>query len=301
MSRDTGRVRRALAIAVLAGALAGPASANAADCVTYPGDYAPKTTLAAWMAYGASARGVPGELPVMAALVESNMTNLAAGDSDTAGYFQMRLGIWNQGAYAGYPTNPQLQLNWFVDTALQVLASRRATDPSYGADETRYGEWVADVERPAAQYRYRYQLRLGDARALIGAGCIADGAPPVPPPPPGETTDAIPPDLELARARPLRRLRGLAVPVECPAEGCTVAVSARIALPGAARVYRLSSAPKPLAAGQRATVSLRFGRRLRAALAKLRTLGRRTRAQVSVRATDAAGNASVERRSVRLF
>jgi hypothetical protein len=300
LSRDTGRVRRALAIAALAVALAGPASANAADCVTYPGDDAPKSTLAAWMAYGANARGVPGELPVMAALVESNMTNLAAGDSDTAGYFQMRTSIWNRGVYAGYPTNPQLQLNWFVDTALQVLASRRASDPSFGADETRYGEWVADVERPAQQYRYRYQLRLGDARALIGAGCIADGAP-APPPPPSETTDATPPDLNLARARPLRRLKGLAVGVECPGEGCTVAVSARIALPGAARVYRLSSGPEPLAVGQRATVSLRFGRRLRTALAKRRALGRRTRAQVSVRASDAAGNSSVERRSVRLF
>jgi hypothetical protein len=299
LSRDTGRVRRALAIAVLAAALAGPASANAADCVTYPGDDAPKSTLAAWMAYGASARGVPGELPVMAALVESNMTNLAAGDRDTAGYFQMRTSIWDRGVYAGYPTNPQLQLNWFVDTALQVLASRRATDPTYGADETRYGEWVADVERPAEQFRYRYQLRLGDARALIGAGCIADGAPA--PPPPGGITDATPPDLELARARPLSRLKGLAVGVECPGEGCTVAVSARIALPGAARVYRLRSAPQPLAAGQRATVSLRFGRRLRAALAKRRALGRRTRAQVSVRASDDAGNASVEGRRVRLF
>jgi hypothetical protein len=292
-------VRRALAIAVAAAALAGPASANAADCVTYPGDDAPKATLAAWMAYGASVRGVPAELPVMAALVESNMTNLTAGDSDYAGYFQMRVSIWNQGAYAGYPTNPQLQLNWFVDTALQVLASRRAADPSYGASEARYGEWVADVERPAEQFRGRYQLRLGEARLLIGAGCIPDGAPG--PAPPGEAVDVIPPDLELGRARPLRRLRGLAVKVECPAEGCTVAVRARIALPGAARVYRLSSPRRTLAAGERATVALRYGRRLRAALAKRRKLGRRTRAQVSVHAGDTAGNRSVERRRVRVF
>jgi hypothetical protein len=292
-------VRRALAIAVAAAALAGPASANAADCVTYPGDYAPKATLAAWMAYGASVRGVPRELPVMAALVESDLTNLPTGDADQAGYFQMRVGIWNQGAYAGFPTNPQLQLNWFVDTALQVLASKRATDPSYGASEARYGEWVADVERPAEQFRGRYQLRLGDARALIGPGCIPDGTPG--PPPPGEAVDTAPPELDLARARRLRRLRGLAVGVECPSEGCTVAVSARIALPGAARVYRLRSPQRTLTAGERATVALRYGRRLRAALAKRRALGRRTRAQVSVRASDAAGNSSVERRRVRLF
>ena len=299
MSGDTGVVRRALAIAVAAAALAGPASANAADCVTYPGDSAPKPALAAWMAYGASARGVPGELPVMAALVESNMTNLPPGDADYAGYFQMRMAIWNQGAYAGFPTNPQLQLNWFVDTALQVLASKRAADPSYGASESRWGEWVADVERPAEQFRYRYQLRLGEARALIGPGCIPDAVPPLPPS--GGATDAVPPDLDLARARPLRRLRGLAVGVACRTEGCTVAVSARIALPGAARVYRLSSPRRTLAAGERATVTMRFGRRLRAALAKRRALGRRTRAQLSVRATDVAGNDSAERRRVRLF
>ena len=299
MSRDTGRVRRALAIAVAAAALTGPASANASDCVTYPGDYAPKATLAAWMAYGASARGVPGELPVMAALVESGMTNLPMGDADQAGYFQMRVGIWNTGAYAGFPANPQLQLNWFVDQALQVLASKRASDPTYGTSETRYGEWIADVERPAEQFRGRYQLRLGEARALIGPGCIPDGTPA--PPPPGEATDATPPDLELARARPLKRLRGLAVGVECPTEGCTVAVNAWIALPGAARIYRLSSPQRTLEAGERATVALRYGRRLRTAIAKRRARGRRTRAQVTVRAGDAAGNRSTERRRVRLF
>jgi hypothetical protein len=292
-------VRRALAIAVAVAALAGPASANAADCVTYPGDAAAKTALAGWMAYGASARGVPGELPVMAALVESNMTNLPPGDAGYAGYFQMRTDIWNRGVYAGYPTNPQLQLGWFIDTALQVLASRRETDPGYGATEASWGEWIADVEQPAAQFRYRYQLRLGDARALIGAGCVPDGAPGGPPP--GEATDATPPDLELARARPLKRLKGLAVTVGCPSEGCTVAASARIALPGSARIYRLRSAPRTLAAGERATVALRFGRRLRAALAKRRALSRRTRARISVRATDAAGNRSAGERRVRLF
>ena len=291
-------MRRALAIAVAAAALAAPASAEAADCLTYPGDEAPKATLAGWMAYGASARGVPGELPVTAALVESSLTNLPPGDAGYAGYFQMRLDIWNQGAYAGYPANPQLQLNWFVDTALQVLASKRATDPSYGATESRWGEWIADVERPAEQFRGRYQPRVGESRALIGAGCIPDGEPA---PPPAETTDATPPELDLARPRPLRRLRGLALAVGCPGEGCTVAAGARIALPGAARVYRLRSAPRTLAAGARATLTMRFGRRLRAALAKRRALGRRTRAQVSVRATDAAGNDSSEQRRVRLF
>ena len=40
----------------------------------------------------------------MAALVESGMRNLDHGDADSVGFFQMRVGIWNQGDYAGYPT-----------------------------------------------------------------------------------------------------------------------------------------------------------------------------------------------------
>jgi NlpC/P60 family len=34
-------------------------------------------------------------------------------------------------------------------------------------DPKHYGDWIADVERPAAQYRGRYQLRLDDAQALL--------------------------------------------------------------------------------------------------------------------------------------
>ena len=86
-------MRRAIAIAVAVAALAGPAQAQAADCVTYPGDAAPKPALAAWMAYGAVVRGVPGELPVMAALVESGLTNLSYGQADSVGFFAMRTGI----------------------------------------------------------------------------------------------------------------------------------------------------------------------------------------------------------------
>lgn len=291
-------MRRALATAVAAAALAGPASANAADCVTYPGDQAPKEALAAWMAYGATSRGIPGELPVMAALVESNLTNLPPGDSGYAGFFQMRVAIWDRPPYAGFATNPQLQLNWFVDTALAVLASKRGSDPGYGAGEDRYGEWVADVERPAEQFRGRYQLRLGEARMLIGVGCVPDAAPP---PPPSPSPDTAAPELTLARSRPLARLRGVTVGVECASESCTATVGARIALPGAARVYRLRSAPRTLAAGERTRVTLRFGRKLRAALARRRSRGRHATAQLTVVATDSAGNRSSERRRVRLF
>src|SRR5689334_11940074 len=106
--------RRPLLAALLASVLwTCVAPARAASCTTapaYPGDTAPMAATAAWMATGATAAGLPGELPVMGGLVASGLKNLDYGDRDEVGFFGMRVGIWNNGRYAGFPTNPQLQL-----------------------------------------------------------------------------------------------------------------------------------------------------------------------------------------------
>jgi cell wall-associated NlpC family hydrolase len=137
----------------------------------YPGDNAPREEIARWMAAAAKRAGLPPELPVMASLVESGMHNLSGGDRDSVGFFQMRVGIWNQGAYAGYPDHPQLQLKWFIDQALAVkhqrIAAGRAGELT---DPQRYGEFIADIERPAEQFRGRYQLQLSEAQRLLGGG-----------------------------------------------------------------------------------------------------------------------------------
>ncbi len=165
------------------------ASTHAADgsCATpvaYPGDDAGWAALAQWMGHGARARGVPGELPVMAALESSGLRNLPAGDGDSVGFFQMRTAIWDRGTYAGFPDRPELQLKWFLDQAVAVRSRAVAAgDASFGKDPSSFGEWIADVERPAAQLRGRYQLRLAEARGL--AACR--DAPP-PPATPGTPT-----------------------------------------------------------------------------------------------------------------
>ena len=111
--------------------------------------------------------GLPPELPVMASLVESGVKNLNFGDADSVGFFQMRVGIWNQGDYAGYPEKPELQAKWFIDQALAVKKKAIASgDADFGKDPAKFGEWIANVERPAEQFRGRYQLRLGEARKL---------------------------------------------------------------------------------------------------------------------------------------
>ena len=73
--------------------------------------------------------------PVMAALVESDVKNLNFGHADSVGFFQMRVGIWNQGEYEGYPEKPGLQAKWFIDTALAVKKQRIAGgDVDFGKD-----------------------------------------------------------------------------------------------------------------------------------------------------------------------
>ena len=127
-----------------------------------------RIAIAHWMARGVQDAGLPAALPVMAALVESGLRNLPYGDRDSVGFFQMRRGIWDRGAYAGYLARPELQLRWFADHAIAVRDARRAAgDETFGEDPATWGEWIAAIERPAARYRGRYQPRLAEAQALL--------------------------------------------------------------------------------------------------------------------------------------
>ena len=134
----------------------------------YPGNNASKDEIAKWLAKQADKHGLPPELPVMASLVESGVKNLNYGDADSVGFFQMRVGIWNQGDYKGFPEHPELQAKWFIDQAVAVKKRAIASgDADFGKDPSKWGEWIADIERPAEQYRGRYQLRLREARGLL--------------------------------------------------------------------------------------------------------------------------------------
>jgi hypothetical protein len=120
------------------------------------------------MGDAAQRAGLPRELPVMAALVESGLKNDHYGDRDSLGFFQMRTSIWNHGKYAGFSDDPRKQLRWFIDEATALKATRlREGYSSFGTDPHKWGDWIADIERPAAQYRYRYQLQLDAARQLL--------------------------------------------------------------------------------------------------------------------------------------
>ena len=138
---------------------------------TPPEDQASLQVIAAWLASRAIAAGLPGELPVIAALVESGLRNLPS-DGTSAGYFRIPEAIWNTGPYIGFPDKPELQAKWFIDQALVVKRQRIGNgNPFFGSDPSGWGEWIADVERPAEAERARYQLRLEEARQLMVLGC----------------------------------------------------------------------------------------------------------------------------------
>ena len=156
----------------------------------YPGDDATKAQLAAWMGREAEKRGLPKQLPVMASLVESGVKNLNFGDADSVGFFQMRVGIWNKGEYAGFPDKPELQVKWFLDQAEAVKKQRIAArqvrhrpEPVRRLDRRRRAPRRA-VPRPlrAAPRRGQRPARAGrpappPAPAAAAAAAPAPGAP----------------------------------------------------------------------------------------------------------------------------
>ncbi len=313
-----GRILRAvrarllsyLALAGLVVLLAAPGASRAQGdpCAPppYPGDGAPRAAIAQWMAHYAALAALPRELPVMAALVESGVANVQAGDSDSAGYFQMRASLWNAGPYAGYPQRPDLQLQWFVDQAGHVRQARiSAGRPDPAAAEGAWGDWIADVERPAENLRGRYALRIAEARALIGAACAPAALPPgivVAVAPTSLAPDVAPPATTAGGHRRQRAVhRGaIVIDVGCPAEACSASGFATLRLPRARRPPLILSRPVTIAAGGQRLV--RFGlhgvvrARVRKAL--------RTRAYVAVtvrvRVFDVAGNVTPRTSSVRI-
>ena len=126
-----------------------------------------------------------------------------------------------------------------------------------------WGNWIAEVLIPAEQYRGRYQLRLAEARALIGPACLEDvppgGSQPAPTPSGAPSSaDTTAPLARLGGPRqqhPLRR-GALLVTVTCPGEAYAASATATLRLPGRPHALRLRA--KPVALGQGQTLTLRL-------------------------------------------
>ena len=160
----------AAAIDVAAAAVTSPLGDVAGDDV--------RVALAHWMARGMQDAGLPGELrgdggarrvrtaqPALRRRRQRRASSRCARASGTA---------------APTPaTSPGPSCSCAGSPITRSPSARRAAPPAtvrYGEDPATWGEWIAAIERPAAQYRGRYQPRLAEAQALL-----ATAAPPVAP------------------------------------------------------------------------------------------------------------------------
>ena len=257
-----------------------PAPDFAEPCpAVYPGDDATKERIARWMARAAADRGLPHELPVMAAITESGLRNLK-GDT-YHGFFGMHDSL-NSGEYRGFPRNPDLQVRWFLDSAGLVRQRRVAVGrPDPAKDESAYGSWIADVERPAREYRSRYQTHLDEARELIAGKCAAPAS-----------DDTTPPRLEVRIARRQHPLAmgGIVVEARCPDNDCLLGATTTIGTR-----TRRTAATKPAERGY-TTLTVPIPRSARRAL----RAGHSVRARVAAIAADPAANATARHRLVTL-
>jgi hypothetical protein len=237
----------------------------------YPGDDAGRRPLARWMARGAALRDLPQELPAIAALAESGMRNLNRRGNPFAGFFSMHRSI-SEGPYLGFPRKPELQLLWFLDTAVYVRMREIAEgDEDYGADPSSYGIWVADVERPAPQNRDGYQPYLDDAQALLPGSCT----------PASHVADSAAPTLRVAAAG--RQRDSISVTASCPGEPCMIAARAE--------PPRRVRAAEALESENGETVTLKLPARAR----------KSARLVVTVTAVDESGNATRREKRVTLL
>jgi hypothetical protein len=250
----------------------------------YPGDDAAKERIARWMARAAAERGLPHELPVMAAIAESGLRNLRG--SSYHGFFGMHESL-NSGDYRGFPRRPDLQVRWFLDTASTVRQRRVAEgSPDPAGDEDAFWIWIADIERPSPENRSGYQRHLDEARRLVASKCAA----PV-------RDDLEPPRLSARIAARQRALAagGIAVSVRCPDADCLSGATASVSVGSREHTLR-APAIKPPESGY-GTLVLRLPRVVRRELAR----GRSVRTRVTVCAADAAANATTRQRSVLLL
>ena len=159
------------------GAAVDAAAVAAAAPDAYPGDSAPREQIAAWMAgqarearaaAAAAADGLAGR--VGDEEPQLRRRRLASGSSRCAS---------GSGTRAPTPATPRSPSCRSSGSSIRPRRSSASGSPraSRSTDPNQFGEWIADVERPAAQYRGRYQTKLEEANGLLASRARA-AAPP---------------------------------------------------------------------------------------------------------------------------
>ena len=162
--------------------------------------------------------------------------------------------------------------------------------PDPAASESTYGVWIADIERPATQYRGRYQLQLANAQKLIADTC---------PGLQGINVTAPISRLTIKRQQHSARSGRITVGVVCPGAPCSATAGAFFRLPGRKNVVKIYSDTSMLSARQNAEVRIELVRSMRKRLKSALAYGPiRVRLRIAVAGTN--GASTVRIRTIKL-
>ena len=111
-----------------------------------------------------------------------------------------------------------------------------------------------------------------------------------------------PPTVKLGGKKTQRALKqkGVLVEVTCPTEQCTANAKGTVAVPGAAKVFKLRPATKKIAAGGKAKLKLKFAKKTLKAVKRALAKRKKLKAKLTVTANDVGGNSTTKKQTVRL-
>ena len=114
------------------------------------------------------------------------------------------------------------------------------------------------------------------------------------------TVDTIDPKPKLSGQLTQTVGSAIGVTVSCGAEACTAVASGSLNVPGAARVYKLRSVKRVVAAEKKARLKVRVPAKAQRAIRSALRHHRKFTAKITVRVPDKAGNARTRHRRVKL-
>ena len=116
----------------------------------------------------------------------------------------------------------------------------------------------------------------------------------------GPFIDTTPPVARLSGRKIQRAGPRIIVIVSCRGEACRAAASGTVRVRGAGKALKLRPTTRRVGAGRKAKLTLRVPKKAQRVIRKARRGERKVTAKIRVRVTDAAGNASTRRRTVRI-
>ena len=226
------------------------------------------------------------------------------GESNQSRFVQRGTGLemedWHVYAARWTPT----EIRYYIDGQLQgtVAPFDSTAQPMHLLLYNWNTEWE-DENMPTASTEpeldtYVDWVRVWQDGAAPEGGAVTPGTPSG-----GDTSspDTTPPRLLLGGKRRQRARRTISVIVKAASENLWATASGKVSILGSGKAYRLGRSKRRfIARGQKATLKLRVPTKALVATKRALRRDRVVRAKLTIKASDAAGNSTTKRRTIKL-